>query len=185
MRVAVYSGSFNPLHIGHLAIIERLTRDEGFDAVYLVVSPTSPFKQGQSAPSGQRRYRAAIEAVRRHPGLNVKVDDIELTLPPPQYTIRTLDALKAREPGNEFTLVVGGDQLEAFGRWKDYSRILLEYGLVAFPRRGFDNESLRNAYLSENPSYRIKLCRMDMVDVSSSDIRERLSRGEDVSELLM
>lgn len=185
MRVAVYSGSFNPLHIGHLAIIGRLTRDEGFDMVYLVVSPTSPFKQGVEAPSGQSRFLAAQEAVARHPELKVKVDDIELTLPPPQYTIRTLDAMKEREPDNEFTLVVGGDQLEAFGRWRDYSRILLEYGLVAFPRRGFDNEELRKAYLSENPLYNIRLCPMDMVDVSSSDIRERLARGEDVSDLLM
>ena len=103
MRIAVYSGSFDPLHIGHQAIMEYLTRASGFDWVYLVISPQNPFKDPSKALSAERRYRAAIDAVRRHPELHVWVDNIELSMDPPHYTIRTLDALRRREPENEFT----------------------------------------------------------------------------------
>ena len=103
MRIAVYSGSFNPLHIGHQAIMEYLTREKKFDWVYLVVSPKNPLKDSISADSGRDRYNAAVEAVKRHPDLHVWVDDIELNMDPPHYTIRTLDELKRREPANDFT----------------------------------------------------------------------------------
>ena len=139
-RIAVYSGSFNPLHIGHLAIIRHLIEKAGFDMVYLIVSPKNPLKEGISSASGRDRYNAAVEAVKRHfpaetgeqaghsptatgcltagkTGVSpasagkVKVDDIELTMPEPHYTIRTLDTLKEREPDNTFTLVMGADNL--------------------------------------------------------------------------
>ena len=113
MEVAVYSGSFNPLHIGHLAIMRYLTDSMGFDMVYLVVSPKNPIKSTVSADTGAERYEAALEAVARHPGLKVMVDDIELHMPAPQYTVRTLDALAAREPDNRFTFVLGADFLDA------------------------------------------------------------------------
>ena len=96
MKTAVYSGSFNPLHIGHLAIIRHLIEEAGFDCVHLIVSPKNPLKDGISADTGRDRFNAAITAVNRHPDLKskVKVDDIELTMPEPHYTIRTLDALR-------------------------------------------------------------------------------------------
>ena len=100
MRIAVYAGSFDPLHIGHQAIMEYLTGCSSFDWVYLVISPQNPFKDPSKALSAERRYRDAIAAVRRHPQLHVWVDDIELSMDPPHYTIRTLDALRQREPGN-------------------------------------------------------------------------------------
>ena len=97
MRIAVYSGSFNPLHIGHQAIIRFLTEKAGFDLVYLVVTPQNPFKDAHSLPLGKTRFDAAVEAVARHPELKVVVKDTELHMTPPQYTIRTLDALKAED----------------------------------------------------------------------------------------
>ena len=92
MRTAVYSGSFNPLHIGHKAIVEYLIGNMDFDMVYLIVSPKNPLKDTVEAGSGRARYMAALEAVMRYGDLRVKVDDIELDMPPPQYTIYTLDA---------------------------------------------------------------------------------------------
>ena len=173
MRLAVYSGSFNPLHVGHLQILRRLQQDDRFDAVYLVVSPRSPFKPTDKERNARERYEAAVTAVARHPELTkVRADDIELTMPAPQYTFRTLEALRAREPENEFTLVVGADNLAVFGGWLEHARILLEFGLIVFPRRGFDCEALRAELLSENPSYRIEIADMPLVDVSSTQIRE-------------
>lgn len=185
MRVAVYSGSFNPLHIGHLAIIRFLTEEAGFDCVYLVVTPQNPFKQTHSLPSGQGRYDAAVAAVARHPELKVKLEDIELKMPPPQYTIRTLDALHEREPENRFTLVIGADNLSSFSGWRFHERILLEYGVVVFPRKGYHRGHARARLLKENPAYQIRLLDAPRVDISSTEIREGIQAGRDMSAYLM
>ena len=185
MKIAVYSGSFNPLHIGHLAIIRHMTDEAGFDHVYLIVSPKNPLKDGISSDSGRERYEAAVQAVARHPELNVTVDDIELNMPEPHYTIRTLDALKQREPGNSFTLIMGADNLADIRRWRDYSRILKEYGVAVFPRKGFDIQAIKAALTEEDPTYRITLLKAEMVDISSTTIRKAIASGQDVSSWLM
>lgn len=211
MRIAVYSGSFNPLHIGHQAIMEYLTNEKGFDWVYLVVSPKNPLKDSISAESGEARYNAAVEAVRRHPELHVWVDDIELKMEPPHYTIRTLDELKKREPDNDFTLVMGADNLSSIRRWRDFPRLLSEYGIAVYPRKGFDIKTLRDKLLEEctefpasyvldaaeagsdllmledasHRLYKIQLIDAPIIDISSTSIREGLAAGEDMSEWLM
>ena len=185
MRIAVYSGSFDPLHTGHLAIMERLSASPHFDWTYLVISPQNPLKEAGKAFSAERRYRAAIEAVRRHPGLYVWVDDIELKMPAPNYTIKTLDALREREPGNEFTLVIGADNLEIIHRWREAPRILEEYGVAVYPRTGHDMERLREELLAGNSRYRIRLIDAPVVDISSTQIREMQAQGQDTSAFLM
>ena len=185
MRIAVYSGSFNPLHTGHLAIMRTLSAWEGADWTYLVVSPQNPLKEAEAARTGKERYLAALEALRRHTELRVWLDDIELRMPPPSYTIRTLDTLRRQEPGNTFILVIGGDNLAVIRRWKDYGRILREYGVAVYPRSGFDSEALRAELLEEDPSYRITLLDCPLVDISSTQVREAIARGEDVGNWLM
>lgn len=189
MNIAVYSGSFNPLHIGHLAIIRHLIGEAGFDMVYLIVSPKNPLKDGISSASARDRYNAAIAAVARHfsarPIEKVKVDDIELTMPEPHYTIRTLNALREREPGNTFTLAIGSDNLADIRRWRDYGRILREYGVTVFPRKGDDIEKTRQDLLNEDPTYKIHILDAEMVDISSTRIREAIASGQDVSSWLM
>ena len=198
MRIAVYSGSFDPLHIGHQAIMERLTETREFDWVYLVISPQNPLKDPAKA----------LSAERRHPELHVWVDNIELEMPAPHYTIKTLDALRKREPENEFTLVIGADNLENIHRWRDAPRILGEYGVAVYPRKGYDMERLREMLLEEcrhfpvpyvldasqvgRPSledmdrlYHIRLIDAPIVDISSTQIREMLARGADASAYLM
>ena len=212
-NIAVYSGSFNPLHIGHLAIIRHMIEVAGFDMVYLIVSPKNPLKDGISSDSGRERYKAAVEAVERrflHSGLpasgrndnkeshsaygrndskaveaKVKVDDIELNMPEPHYTIRTLDALKEREPDNRFTLVMGADNLADIRRWRDYTRILKEFGVAVFPREGHDLTEIKQDLLKEDPAYKIQILDAEMVDISSTQIREAIARGEDISHCLM
>lgn len=186
-NIAVYGGSFNPLHIGHLAIMKHLVDVAGFDAVYLVVSPKNPLKESISSDSARDRYNAAVEAVGRHfcRATRVRVDDIELNMPSPHYTIRTLEALKEREPENRFTLVMGADNLSIIRNWKDYSKILTDYGIAVFPREGYDMAQIKQDLLNENPAYKIQLLNAPLVTISSTQIREALSRGEDVSHLLM
>ena len=212
MRIAVYSGSFNPLHIGHEAIMRYLTQEKEYDWVYLVVSPKNPIKTTISADTAQDRYQAAIEAVKRYPDLHVWVDDIELRMPPPQYTIKTLDALRLREPQNDFTLVMGADNLENIRRWRDFQRILAEYGVAVYPRKGFDLEQLKSRLIEEcrhfpapyvldanefaeeghrgleetlRDTYNIEILDAPIVDISSTRIREGLAAGMDMSEWMM
>lgn len=183
MRIAVYSGSFNPLHIGHLAIMQHL-RDR-FDWTYLVVSPKNPLKDSISADTGTDRYRAAVQAVCRHPELKVWVEDIELGMEPPHYTIRTLDALKAREPEHDYTLVIGADNLADIHRWRDYDRIMTEYGLAVYPRTGFDLDCLIRDLRAENPAWKIDVLDAPKVDISSTQIRDGLAEGRDMSQYMM
>ena len=113
------------------------------------------------------------------------VDDIELTMPEPHYTIRTLDALREREPGNSFTLVMGADNLADIRRWREYTRILKEYGAAVYPRTGYDLDEVRTELLKEDQDYRITLMNAEMVDISSTTIRNAISQGQDVSRWLM
>lgn len=186
MKIAVYSGSFNPMHKGHLAILRTLCKAEWVDRVYLIVSPVSPFKTGAAAPEGVKRSDAARSALARHPELSkAQVSDIELKMEPPHYTIRTLDALRAQEPKNEFILAIGADNLESFPRWKDYRRILLEYGVAVYPRKGFHRGHLRARLLKEDPGYRITLLDAPLVNISSTELREASAKGQDISKMLM
>lgn len=213
MRIAVYSGSFDPLHVGHMAIMEYLTREKEFDWVYLVISPQNPFKDPSKALNARQRYDDAVAAVRRHPELHVWVDDIELSMDPPHYTIRTLDALKRREPQNEFTLVMGADNLSGIRKWRDAPRLLSEYGVAVYPRKGFDLDSIRKTLYEEMKQfpapyvldasygerqtagtfgleeaeslYKIQIIDAPLVDISSTMIREAEARGEDMSKYRM
>ena len=185
MKIAVYSGSFNPIHKGHEAIIRFLTREAGFDLVYLVVTPQNPFKQQHSLPAGQGRFDAALEAVARHPDLKVQVEDIELHMTPPQYTIRTLDALQEREPENDFTLVIGADNLACITGWRYHERILLDYGVAVYPRKGYHRGHAKARLLRENPNYRITLLKAPLITISSTQIREGMAAGKDMSQWLM
>ena len=168
--------------------MEYLTGLAGFDQVYLVVSPQNPFKDPSLAAQGEKRYKAALEAVARHPELKVRVDDIELHRDPPQYSIDTLDLLKAREPDKDFVLVIGSDNLVRFSGWKQYERILKEYGIVVYPRPGYEAEAavaaLRN--VPGGDSFRIRvLADAPQTDISSTQIRKGLEEGLDMSEYLM
>lgn len=189
MKTAVYSGSFNPLHTGHLAIMKYLLEEAGFDMVYLIVSPKNPLKDGISSASGQERYQAAIQAVGRHftadSAGKVKVDDIEMNMPEPHYTIRTLDALREREPENEFTFIMGADNLADIRRWKDYRRILKEYGTAVYPREDTDLKAVLDDLKAEDSSFMIQILEAPIVNISSTEIREGISAGRDMSMWLM
>ena len=186
MNVAVYSGSFRPLHIGHMAVIEYLLEKAGYDMVYLIVSPSNPFKDSGLGVSAGERLAAAREVVSRHPLCGrILVDDIEFGMPRPSYTINTLDALKAREPENAFTLVVGGDCFHEITSWREGGRILSEYGVAVYPREGSDISADCASLLGAHPEYRIRLLEdAQKINVSSTQIREMLAEGGDVTKLL-
>jgi nicotinate-nucleotide adenylyltransferase len=106
-------------------------------------------------------------------------------MPEPHYTIRTLDALKEREPENSFTFIMGADNLADIRRWKDYGRILREYGAAVYPREGIDLDAVEADLLKEDKEFKITVVNAPMVDISSSEIREGIAAGKDMSSFLM
>ena len=174
-KVGLFFGSFNPIHVGHLIIANTFVERTDLDEVWLVVSPQNPLKQQKSLLADYHRVEMVRRAVEDNDRL--RVCDAELKLPVPSYTVLTLAHLGERYRDKEFSLIMGGDNLASFDRWRNYEYILEHYPIYVYPRPGFDNCPLRdhrNVHLVDVP----------MMNISSSDIRERIRRGESVQYLL-
>lgn len=185
-NIAVYSGSFNPLHIGHKAIIEDLCKK--YIWVYLIVTPKNPLKDNISEKDIDERLEKAQNALFKHGLYNVTVSDIEKNMLPPYYTIRTLDKLKENEPNNNFSLVIGADNLRQLKEWNNYKRLLTDYGVIVYPRGVDDVEvlyNLKKEYLSENSNYKIEIVNTIIPNISSTEIRNAIKHGDNVDNLLM
>lgn len=178
-EVGVFCGSFNPIHNGHVALADYIARNSGLDEVWLVVSPLNPLKRTIAdtlAPNEQR-----LDMVRLALGdyEHLRASDIEFSLPLPNYTINTLNALKSKYPETDFCLIIGADNLALFERWKDSDIIMADYDMMVYPRPGVDMDALVRKYPKVNV-----LKGAPLHDVSSTEIRRRISCGESVSGLV-
>lgn len=165
MNIGIYGGTFNPLHNGHIALAKAFLRQAGLDEVWFVVSPQNPFKVSENLLDDDLRLEMVSEALKNEPGL--KVSDIEFHLPKPSYMYLTLRYLTELYPSYKFTLLIGGDNWKAFGRWKSADEIVKNYRIVVYPRRGdnIDESSLpANVSLLDTP----------LIDISSTEIRQRV-----------
>jgi len=170
MRIAIYSGSFNPVHNGHMAIA-KAALSEGFDEVWLIVSPHNPHKKEDDLWPFEMRLEMVNLAIGTFPGL--KSSDCETKLPRPSYTINTLKHLRMTYPQHLFKLLIGGDNLQKFKLWKDYRQILDQFGLIVYPRSA-DNQ----ASIETDPN--ILRIQAPLLEISSSEIRNRLSKNESI-----
>jgi nicotinate-nucleotide adenylyltransferase len=175
MITGLYFGSFNPIHIGHLAIANFMVEFSELEQLWFVVSPQNPLKEKKSLLKDYHRLemvRLAIEDDDRF-----RASDIEFRLPTPSYTIDTLAYLEEKHPGREFQLVMGGDGLRTFHKWKHADLIVKKYHRLVYPRPGSDfNQyiNLPNTSLVEAP----------MMEISSSFIRQAIKEGKDVRHLV-
>jgi len=132
MKVGLYFGSFNPVHIGHLVIANHLANNSDLDQIWLVVSPQNPHKKKSSLLADHHRLALVKVAVEDNPKL--RASDIEFKLPQPSYTVNTLAYLKEEYPNNSFTLIMGEDNLRSLHKWKNYEQILKNHEIVVYPR---------------------------------------------------
>jgi nicotinate-nucleotide adenylyltransferase len=174
MKIAIYSGSFNPIHNGHLAVAEAALAD-GFDEVWLVVSPQNPHKNETDLWPFEERLKMVELALSNVP--KVKVSDCENNLPRPSYTINTLDFLQKTYPQHQFKLLIGEDNLLKFHLWKDYRRIIDSFGLVIYPR-----SSDQKIFFEQHPN--MQRIKAPLLQISSSDIRKRLAENQSVQGLV-
>ncbi len=175
IKTGLYFGSFNPVHIGHLAIASYMLEFSDISQLWFVVSPQNPLKEKKSLLKEHHR----LELTRRAVGDDDRfsVSDIEFKMPKPSYTIDTLTYLGEKYPGREFYLIMGADGLRNFHRWKHADLLEKNYHRLVYPRPGVSCEDLykhKNLTVMEAP----------LMEISSSFIRESIRNGKDVRYFL-
>ena len=168
--IGLLGGSFNPVHCGHMMLAAYLTQWDIVDRVWLMLSPRNPLKNPLELIPDTRRLAMLSIATR---GVErVDTCDIELSMPLPSYTINTLDLLASRYPGRRFKLVIGSDNWQVFDQWRDWQRILDEYGVIVYPRPGYPVEGHVDGMETIAPI---------TVNLSSTQVRDAIARGRDMS----
>lgn len=171
MRIGLFFGSFNPIHIGHLIIANTIATSADIDQVWFVVSPQNPFKKAKSLLHEFDRLDMVERAIADNSRL--KATDIEFTMPRPSYTIDTLTRLSEKYPQHTFRLIMGEDNLEQFANWKNFDKILEYYGLYVYPRP----RSKASDFLS-HPN--VQLVEAPLLDISATFIRESIRANRSI-----
>ena len=175
MKIGIYSGSFNPIHHGHVMLANYLVEFSDLDELWFVVSPQNPLKKKEDLLDDQERLKMVELAIGNDPKL--KVSDIEMSLPLPSYTINTLTALSSQHTEDRFVFICGMDSLQGLPRWRDYQAILDNYELLVFPRRGFDGGELVH-----HPH--VKVLETPVIEVSSTFIRKCVKEGKEIRHFM-
>lgn len=176
MRIGLYFGTFNPIHIGHLIIANHMAEYSGLDQIWLVITPHNPLKKKNTLLDDHHRLEMVHLATEDYPKL--KPSDIEFRLPQPNYTVHTLAHLQEKYPSYEFSLIMGEDNLNSLHKWKNYEVILQNHDIYVYPR--INTETI-------NPSLdRSRIHRIDapVMEISSTFIRNSIKEGRNVTPLL-
>ncbi len=177
-KVGLYFGTFNPMHIGHLAIANHMVEFSDLNEVWFVITPLSPFKKKQSLLDNHHRYQMVYEAVEDYPKL--KPSKIEFDLPQPNYTVDTLVHLNEKYgQDHHFSLIMGEDNLKSFHKWKNYEVILEHHDIYVYPRISEDQVEL---LFDRHP--KIHLVEAPIMEISSTFIRKNHKIGKNIRPLL-
>ncbi len=188
MKVGLYFGTFNPIHVGHLIIANFMTEFSDLDQVWIVVSPQNPLKKKSTLLADYHRLTLVRVGIEDNPKL--KVSDIEFNLPIPSYTSSTLTYLQEKHPENEFALIMGEDNLRTFHKWFNHETILENHTIYVYPRvRTIQEEESSEDSGDEHNQFanhrNVVICNdVPVMKISSSFIRKAIGNGDDVRYLL-
>lgn len=168
-HIGLFFGSFNPIHVGHLIVANSMLELTDIDEVWFVVSPQNPLKERQTLLADHHRMQMVRVAI--DDNYKMRACDVEMHLPIPSYTVVTLAHLSEQHPDKRFSLIIGGDNLENFRRWRNYEYILEHYDLYVYPRPGCHPED----ELANHPH--VHMVDVPMMDISSSYIRKQIEEG--------
>ena len=174
-KVGIYSGSFNPIHHAHVMLANYLVEFSDLDEFWFVVSPQNPLKGKDELLDDDERLEMLRLAIGDDP--RFKVSDIEMRLPTPSYTINTLRTLSEQHPDCQFVFVCGMDSLQNLSHWREYEKILEDYRLIVFPRKGYDGGALASP-----PS--VTIVETPLIEISSTFIRRCVKEGRDVRHFM-
>ncbi|MBX9624475.1 MAG: nicotinate (nicotinamide) nucleotide adenylyltransferase [Gemmataceae bacterium] len=185
MRVGIFGGTFDPVHLGHLILAEQCRDQAGLDEVWFLPSYSPPHK----APAGVSRFEHRCDMVELatagHP--HFRLDRIEKELPPPSYTAETLAELHRRHPGDEFHLLMGSDSLPDLPGWYEPRRVIEQAGLVVVPRPGvmlWTADRLAKALGLDVSAVRLRFVACPMIEIASRELRRAVADGLSIRYLV-
>lgn len=177
MKIGLYFGTFNPIHVGHLIIANHMAEHSDLDQVWMVVTPHNPLKKKSTLLNDFHRLQMVHLATEDFPKL--KPSDIEFKLSQPNYTVNTLVHLEEKFPNHEFSLIMGEDNLKSLHKWKNYEVILQNHDIYVYPRI---SSEVGNLELKNHP--KIHLIDAPVVEISSTFIRNNIKAGKNIQPLL-
>ena len=181
MKIGLYFGTFNPIHIGHLIIANHLAEHSDLDQIWMVVTPHNPHKKKSTLLDDYHRLEMVHLATENYP--KIQPSDIEFKLPQPNYTVNTLAHLQEKYPTHEFSLIMGEDNLNSLHKWKNYDVILQNHNIIVYPRL---HSGEIDAQFVNLPQLRDKIQKIDapIIELSSTFIRESIKNGKNVIPML-
>lgn len=177
MKIGLYFGTFNPIHIGHLIIANHMAEYSDLNQIWMVVTPHNPLKKKEHLLDDYKRLNLVALATEDFP--KIKPSDIEFKLPQPNYTVNTLAHLQDKFPQHEFSLIMGEDNLKSLHKWKNYEVILENHDIYVYPRISSETATLD---LKNHP--RIHHVDAPIVEISSTFIRESIKNRKNIQPLI-
>jgi len=174
MKIGLYFGSFNPVHIGHLIIASYIVNNTDLDQVWFMVSPQNPFKA--SASLLNEYHRLHLVKLATEDNNQLKASDVEFKLPRPSYTIDTLAYLKEKYPQHNFSIIMGSDGLQNFEKWKNHEELLSNNPLIIYKRPGFEIAPIKGADMT--------IVEAPMLEISATTIRRLVKEGKSIRYLV-
>lgn len=175
MKIGLFFGSFNPIHIGHTAIANYLVEYGSIDQVWFIVTPHNPLKKKKNLLDDYQRLELVNLAIDND--FRFRASNIEFNLPKPNYTIDTLVYLQEKHPKNEFFLIIGADNFVNLKKWKNWEILIRDYRFIVYPRPGFDH---KNTDFGSN----CEIINAPLIEVSSTFIRDSIKIKKDVRHFL-
>ncbi|MEY2922183.1 MAG: hypothetical protein RL108_805 [Bacteroidota bacterium] len=177
MKIGLYFGTFNPIHVGHLIIANHIAENSDLEQIWLVVTPHNPHKQKNTLLDDYQRLHLVHLATEDYP--KIKPSDIEFKIAQPNYTVHTLAHLKDHFPQHEFSLIMGEDNLNSLHKWKNFEYILENHDLYVYPRVSVNDEN--NDLLNHARVHKVAA---PIVEISSTFIRENIKNKKNFRPLL-
>jgi len=176
MKVGLYFGTFNPIHVGHLIIANHFAEHSDLEEIWCVVTPQNPFKTKQSVLDNHQRLEMVYLATKEYP--KIKPSDIEFQLPQPNYTVHSLAYLEEKYPKHEFALIMGEDNLASLPKWKNAEVLLDRYPIYVYPRK------IEQSYAAVDLKGSIIKIDAPIIEISSSFIRKSIKSAKNIRPLL-
>lgn len=177
MKIGLYFGTFNPIHIGHLIIANHMAEHSDLNQIWMVVTPHNPLKQKSTLLDDYQRLHMVRLAIDDYP--KIKASDIEFKLPQPNYTVTTLAHLHDKYPQHEFALIMGEDNLYSLHKWKNYEVILEHHDIYVYPR--MNSGEINEQFVNHKKIHRVGA---PILELSSTFIRDSIKNKKNVAPML-
>ena len=174
MKIGLYFGSFNPIHVGHLIIANHILNETEIEKIWFVVSPQNPFKMSKVLLNEYDRLHLVRLATQEDN--RIKSSDVEFSLSKPSYTSNTMAFLSEKYPEHKFSIIMGSDSYQNLDKWKNYETIVDNYNIYVYLRK---DHAIQNV-IKKNPI----ILTTPLIEISASQIRENIKNGKSIRYLV-